>query len=215
VTAAAWALFAAAGMFAAGNWLAASTERRPLEYVCKPATLGLLVATAVTLHPTHHDVRGWFVAGLVLSLAGDVFLMLPEEQFVAGLASFLLGHIAYVVGFALEAHSVGWAMVGLVLVLVAVAVVGRRVVLAVRGGGEPELLGPVVVYLLVISAMVVMAWSTTLGWAIAGAVLFYASDATLAWNKFVRPIERGHLYVMITYHLGQAGLVLALTDHLR
>ena len=215
MTGAAWALLAVAGVFAIGNWIAAATDNRPLEYVCKPATLALLLAAAVVLHPAHGDVRAWFAAGLALSLAGDVFLMLPNEQFVAGLASFLLGHIAYVIGFALEAHSVGWAVVGAAVVVAAIGSVGRRVVLAVRGGPEPELVAPVVVYLLVISTMVVMACSTTLGWAVAGAGLFYVSDATLAWNKFVRPIDRGHLAVMVTYHLGQAGLVLALASHLR
>ena len=40
--------------------------------------------------------------------------------------------------------------------------------------------------------------------------VFYASDATLAWNRFVRPLRHGHLAVMVTYHLGQIGLVLGL-----
>ena len=43
-------------------------------------------------------MRAWFVAALVLSLVGDVFLMLPQDLFVFGLGSFLLGHIAYIVG---------------------------------------------------------------------------------------------------------------------
>jgi len=41
----------------------------------------------------------------------------------------------------------------------------------------------------------------------AGAVLFVASDTTLAWNKFVHPVRRGRLLVMITYHLGQIALI--------
>jgi uncharacterized membrane protein YhhN len=40
-----------------------------------------------------------FAFGLVFSLAGDVFLMLPKERFVGGLVSFLLAHIAYIIGF--------------------------------------------------------------------------------------------------------------------
>ena len=43
-------------------------------------------------------MRAWFVAALVLSLAGDVFLMLPKDLFVFGLGAFLLGHLAYIVG---------------------------------------------------------------------------------------------------------------------
>ena len=32
-------------------------------------------------------------------MAGDIFLMLPRERFIAGLVAFLLAHVAYVVGF--------------------------------------------------------------------------------------------------------------------
>ena len=48
--------------------------------------------------------------------------------------------------------------------------------------------------------------------AIAGAVLFYASDGILGWNKFVEPVPHGRVAVMTTYHLGQIGLVLALAS---
>jgi uncharacterized membrane protein YhhN len=134
---------------------------------------------------------------------------------VAGLASFLLAHVAYVVGFALEQHDPAWlVLVGLAAVIVSVALVGRRIVGQVRGGDDPSLVRPVVAYLVVISAMVVTSWGTAIAFAVVGATLFYVSDATLAWNRFVRPIRYGDLYVMVTYHLGQAGLVLALAANL-
>jgi uncharacterized membrane protein YhhN len=69
---------------------------------------------------------------------------------------------------------------------------------------------PVIAYILVISTMVVAAVGTLSPLAIAGAVLFYASDATLGWNRFVRPLPRGDLAVMVTYHLAQILLFLAL-----
>jgi uncharacterized membrane protein YhhN len=40
-----------------------------------------------------------------------------------------------------------------------------------------------------------------------GAVLFVASDIVLAWDKFVNPVRRGRLVVMMTYHLGQFALI--------
>jgi uncharacterized membrane protein YhhN len=39
------------------------------------------------------------MAGLVCSLAGDVFLMLPSDRFVAGLVSFLIAHLFYITAF--------------------------------------------------------------------------------------------------------------------
>jgi uncharacterized membrane protein YhhN len=68
------------------------------------------------------------------------------------------------------------------------------------------------VYMLVISAMVASALATGNAAAIAGALTFEASDALIAWNRFVRPLRWAPVTIMITYHVGQAGLVLSLVD---
>ena len=190
------------------DWWATWTQRRPVRLVAKPATLIALIGVALAIDPADPRIRTWMVVGLALSLAGDVFLLFEERFFVFGLASFLLGHIAYVTAMQLAPTSVPGTLVGLVAVVVAIALVGRRVVAAVRGGDHPELVGPVIAYLLVISAMVVSAFGTLAPAAIIGAALFYASAATLAWNRFVAPLRLGPLAVMVTYHLGQIGLVL-------
>jgi hypothetical protein len=41
----------------------------------------------------------------------------------------------------------------------------------------------------------------------AGALLFWASDLVLAWNRFVSPLKRGAVWNTILYCLGQIGLV--------
>jgi uncharacterized membrane protein YhhN len=80
----------------------------------------------------------------------------------------------------------------------------------VRAGDEPELAGPVVAYMLVISAMVATAVGTGHAAAIAGAASFYASDALIAWNRFLRATRHARVVIMVTYHLAQVGLVLSL-----
>ena len=207
MTTASWALLAATLAFAVTDWWATWAERRSVRLVAKPATLALLIGVAVTLDPVDPTIRTWMVIGLVLSLAGDVFLMLDEKWFVAGLGSFLLGHVAYIVGLQLAPRSWGWTLVGLALVLVAIATVGRRVVTGVARSEHREMVPPVIAYLVVISAMVVSAFGTADATAIVGASLFYASDATLAWNRFLEQRRFGPLAVMVTYHLGQIGLV--------
>src|SRR5205085_9322055 len=67
-----------AGAAAAGDWFAVARERKLLEYLCKPAVMAFLIWGALALRPDHPAQRGWFVAALALSLAGDVFLMLPR-----------------------------------------------------------------------------------------------------------------------------------------
>ena len=77
-------------------------------------------------------------------------------------------------------------------------------------GGHPGLLGPVVAYTAVISAMVVVAIGSGDGFAAAGALLFYTSDSLIAWDRFVSPRTWARHAIMITYHLAQAGLVVSL-----
>ncbi|HWJ61110.1 MAG TPA: lysoplasmalogenase [Acidimicrobiales bacterium] len=207
MTTTSWALLAVTLAFAVADWWATWAGRRDIRFVTKPATLAFLIGVAVTLDPFDPTIRTWMVIGLVLSLAGDVFLMLEEKWFVAGLASFLLGHVAYIVGLQLAPRSWGWTLVGLVVVALAIATIGRRIVLGVAASEHRPMVGPVVAYLVVISAMVVSAFGTAGLWAIVGASLFYASDATLAWNRFLELRRFGPLSVMVTYHLGQIGLV--------
>jgi uncharacterized membrane protein YhhN len=208
MTAVSWVFAAVSAACALVDWWATSAERPSVRYVSKPATLAALIGVAVTIDPSvSPTIRTWMVIGLVLSLAGDVFLMLDEKWFVAGLGSFLLGHIAYVVGLQLAPTSVPFTVVGLAVVAVAAGTVGRRVVRSVGSGAQRGLLVPVIAYMAVISAMVVSAFGTAAPWAIIGASLFYVSDATLAWNRFLERRRWGPLAVMVTYHLGQFGLV--------
>jgi uncharacterized membrane protein YhhN len=194
---------------AALDWVAVASDRRRAEYVLKPLTMVGLIGVAATLDTAHPAVQVAVLLALLLSLAGDVFLMLPRDLFVAGLAAFLGGHLAYVVAmWILGAWSAG-LVVGLVIVLVAVATVGRRILRAARDQ-EPVLSVPVALYLGVISLMVVSAFGTGAVVVVLGAVLFYASDAVLGWTRFVAEFRRGRLVVMVTYHLGQALLVLGL-----
>ena len=178
--------------------------------MCKPAALVALVLVALALDPADGAQRAWFVVALVWCLAGDVFLMLPSDRFVPGLASFLLGHLAYVVGLALDPHwSGGRLLVGLLVVALALAVLGRRVVGAVAAH-DRALVPPVVAYMTAISAMVASAVATGDARAVVGAGLFYASDTLIALDRFERPRAWAGLAIMVTYHLGQLGLVLSL-----
>jgi uncharacterized membrane protein YhhN len=145
----------------------------------------------------------------VLSMLGDVFLMLRRDLFVAGLASFLLAHLAYVVGFRVHGGS-GAAWAAAAAGVLAVDVVLARPVLSAVRRRHPDLIVPVVAYMLVISAMVSAVMATGIALAIAGAALFFASDTLIAWNRFVRPQPWMPLAIIVTYHLGQTGLVLSL-----
>lgn len=214
MTSAAWLLLGCTAAVAVVDWVAVATHRTRVEYVAKPLTTVGLVAVAVTLDPVHPDVRVAFVVALVWSLAGDVLLMLPGDQwFVPGLASFLLAHVAYVVGFVLGPGTPGELVVGAVIAGAVAVPMGVRLVRRLRRDA-PALVVPVAAYVAVIATMVACATGWGNAWAVAGAWLFFASDACIAESRFVRPGWSGTtwapLAIIVTYHLGQAGLVLSL-----
>jgi uncharacterized membrane protein YhhN len=214
VTAPAFVTLVIAGLLAVGDWYSrgparASAAMTRLEYVCKPGTLIALVATAALLDPQDATVRAWFVAALVLSLVGDILLMLPREQFVGGLAAFLVAHLCYIAGFVaggLRGPAVALALLGTAVVLAPVAI---RVLRGVARN-EPALRPPVVAYLVVIGTMLAVAVASGNVLAAIAAAVFVASDSMIAWSKFVAPFTAAPVAIMVTYHLAQAGFVLSL-----
>lgn len=125
-------------------------------------------------------------AGLVLSLLGDVLLIFQHPTaFLAGLAAFLLGHVAYTVAFVLAGISPWWAGVTAVLAGAAATIVYGEL----RPKLPPDMVKPVVAYMVVISAMVVCAFGAfgahQAGLLIPiGAVAFYLSDISVALDRF-------------------------------
>jgi len=145
--------------------------------------------------------------------------MVPKNLFIAGLASFLLAHLAYVAAFNPTAPPLGGTLVGLVVVLAMGVPLFLRMARGMRVSGQRDMLVPVACYFAAIGAMVVSAIATAgrpdwdaahAALAIAGAGLFMTSDSLIGWRRFVAPIRHGDLGVIVTYHLAQAALVLAL-----
>lgn len=210
MTATAFLLLAFTLVVAVAEWIAVGTSKKSAEYVLKPLTMVALIAAALAIEPVDGAMKVFFIGALAFSLLGDIFLMLPRNLFVAGLASFLVGHLCYIAGLQLRGQDGVWFVVGLVIVLVAVMTIGRRIVRSVRQSDEPAMAVPVTAYVAVISFMLASAFGTRNIFAILGAGLFYASDALIAWTRFVTPKPWGRVAIMVTYHLGQIGLVLAL-----
>jgi len=214
VNAVAYVLVAAFAVVAPANWLTRRPGHERWEAPTKLGAISLLVALALVVSPVDDAVRAWFVVALVLSAAGDAFLLAGDRLFLPGLASFLLAHLAYVVGIVLVDT---WRPLGLLVGIagsaVLFAVVGRRI-LAASGG----LRGPVACYLVAILSMATLACASLPAVGVVGAVLFVASDSLLGWRMFVVERSRGAdatpawmpPAIMATYHLGQLLLVLSL-----
>jgi uncharacterized membrane protein YhhN len=212
VTSAAWAFLVVAAALAVVDWVGVARGSTALEYVGKPGALAALVLVALTLDPADGSARTWFVVALLLSLAGDVFLMLPSDRFVEGLGSFLLAHVAYVVGFTRDGGSVTTILLVAIPVVLVAGLLGARFLRAATRDGDRSLVGPLVAYMAVIAAMVSCALASGNVLAAVGALLFMASDSLIAETRFVGPRAWGPLAIIVTYHVGQALLTVSLVD---
>jgi uncharacterized membrane protein YhhN len=209
MTAVAAAFLGATALAALADWAAVWRSWRRLEYVVKPAVMVGLIAAALTLRPASETERAFFVAALALGLLSDVFLMLPRDMFLAGLVAALFEHVAYIAGFRTRQLDVGLLAVAAVIALVSVAVFLPPIHRALRAG-HPGLVWPVFAYVAVFVVMVACAGGTGSLVALAGALLFFYSDAILAWNRFVKPLPMGRIVNIVPYHVGEALLVLSL-----
>ena len=152
-----------------------------------------------------NSLFGQFIlAGLLLSFLGDIFLLgRAKELFLAGLVSFLLGHLAYVAAFIIHGIDFLYAAGGIVVV----AVKGAAIFRWLKPHIPPNLLRPVVAYIIVISAMVATALGA-LGEAapprlILGALFFYISDIAVARDRFVTKDFRNRVVGLPIYYAGQ------------
>ena len=210
MTTAAWILLSVAVVMSVVDWVAVARDHSALEYVSKPAATVAFLATAVTLDVVHDASWAWRVVALIFCILGDVFLMLPINAFVPGLASFAVAQVMFAISFATgETSALRWIVAAIVAIPV-VLVLAKRFVGAIRRAGHAELVVPVSVYVVVITAMAVAAVASGSWVAVAGATIFMVSDALIAETRFVKTRPWHSVGIMVTYHLALAGLVLGL-----
>lgn len=204
------------------NWVSADKRWKKIEHITKPAVIILIL-----IWLWQNNLLGggmlWFALGLVFSLAGDILLMLPGNFFLPGLLAFLLAHVLYAIGFNLSITSISLPILIIALLFFAgMQLYYRRIERSLREKGQEKLKMSCVVYTTVISLMAISAMFTLANPAwnplhaaivTGGAILFVVSDSLLAWNKFVAPTPHAALSVMVTYHLGQLGIILGAALH--
>lgn len=157
--------------------------------------------------------RRWMVAGLVASLAGDMFLEAsPRGLFIPGLLSFLVAHVFYVLAYLSDTRAL------LPLRALPAYAFGVTLVALLWAGLPGPLSVPVAIYALVICTMVWRAAARvghapteSARLALAGAIVFTASDSLIAIGRFgehlvdeaARTSSAWRLAIMLTYWAGQ------------
>jgi uncharacterized membrane protein YhhN len=186
------------------------------------ASLAFLAVGVLAWHDSAY--APWILGGLALGVIGDVALLGDGKRaFLVGLGAFLLGHIAYVVAFALIDPPVYWPYnAGLLAALPIVVALFALYKLWPQLGSMRV---PVIAYVIVIVTMVIGAlairgqmeakdyvlWMMnhhTMTWEhrerlAVGAVLFFASDLAVARDKFMGASFVNKAWGLPAYYAGQ------------
>jgi uncharacterized membrane protein YhhN len=188
-----------------GTW---ALDTRVLLFVFKPLTTLLILAHAWRRGTETPTVRRFVLAGLWLSLLGDVLLLWPQSGFVPGLVAFLVAHVLYTIAFTREHRFAAQPAA-----LAAYAFIAGTILALLWGTIPPALRIPVAAYVL---ALTVMAAQTAVIGLLAegddvrrarglmiGGALFMASDTVLAVNRFALPVPAAGLWILATYWAAQ------------
>ncbi len=178
-------------------------------YIFKPLTVITIIGFALFIlmlrgEPINNRQIALLI-GMGFCLLGDIFLMLPSDRFMAGLVSFLTGHVLYIAAFATPGIT-SWLLIGLV-------VIGTYLYLQFYPNLSRVMQKAVAAYVIVIAAM---AWqagehyfadtselSVAALFGFVGALVFMVSDGALAWNRFKQPFHAAQAVVLSTYYIAQ------------
>ncbi|WP_298518439.1 lysoplasmalogenase [uncultured Kordia sp.] len=187
-----------------------------LHYFTKPAiVISLLVFFLSNSKHLTSSLKLITILALLFSLSGDVLLMFvtsSETFFIAGLVSFLLAHIMYILVFLRNRNTKmnNFPFIALLLVY-------ATGLFWLIKDGLGDLLIPVLVYMAVILTMATTAFlrkemvlHVGYVYVFVGAIFFMLSDSLLAINKFHYTLPFSNLSIMSTYALAQLFIVLGI-----
>jgi len=208
-------IFAVAVLLLMGLLYFAKRESRRGQLLTKPVLSALFVLTAVIAPHRQDGYSTLVLAGLLLCMGGDIFLIFFDSRklFLAGLAAFLSGHVLYAIAFFSVSSPGGVAWTGAALSIAA----GCGIFIWLRPF-LGKMLVPVAAYIAVITAMVIGA-SSVMGdarFSVAGrllvfygALLFFVSDIFVARHRFIRKEYRNRFLGLPLYYAGQFMIALS------
>jgi uncharacterized membrane protein YhhN len=205
-------------VIAAIEIFSAVNEKIGWVYVFKPALLVALLLWSV-LSPDLRIIKAKkiFLAGMVFACMGDIFLMLPNEYFMAGLGCFLVMQWLYTYVFVQERdESLTLSFYLGTLAPILFLLIGLNYVV-LSAISDDALAFAVILYAVSIATMALFAFlRKRKGFEMShtkvacGAMLFLISDALLAMDRFVAPIPESTIWVMSTYAAAQYLIVVGM-----
>src|SRR5687767_14096691 len=208
--------------------VAVQTGQQLQEKIVKPLLIPVLIIYFLNeirnrkLIPLAGRLKTWVLLALFFSWAGDVLLLFQDKDpvfFLAGLSSFLLAHIFYIIFF----HSVRVSEnVGSKPVFLIILVIYYAGLIWWLNPYLGDMKIPVRIYGIVISFMFMLALHMMFipnklagRCMMLGALLFVLSDTILAINKFYKPFDLSGLIIMLTYGFAQLLIVTGAIYYIR
>lgn len=180
------------------------------RFITKSSLIPLLALYFYSTKPSSNVYTKLIFTGLFFSWLGDIFLLFDKPVFfIAGLLSFLLTHICYIIYFLkIKGNNKSYLQQRPVMLVVIIAYLVELLYMLWPSLGNMKM--PVIIYAVVISTMfATAAWQyekikrTTALYFITGSFLFVFSDSVLALGKFLQPLHYGGIIVMMTYIAAQ------------
>lgn len=195
-------------IIAVGDIVAIKYDKLKLRYVTKTLLIPLIALFYIV---SIANLNGMVLSALICCFLGDFFLLWSQKKafFIAGLLSFLMGHIFYTIAFLQTTSFLSGIPKWFYFSLFPYIWYGIFILKKLN----PYLCSmkvPVIVYLIVILIMSFTSFSRI--WALkgvsfwlpfTGSIFFIASDSLLAFRNFKLKLSRGWISIMITYILAQ------------
>lgn len=174
-------------------------------YIFKPLTMVFIILIALLAKtPPSSRYKYAIIAGLLVSLVGDIFLMLPMDLFIAGLISFLITQLIYTYAFR-SGRPLRFKFLAMLFFVIC-----GVLIYVILFPGLNGMAVPVAAYVVVILMMAWQAWDQweqmRARWALLafiGALLFMISDSVLAFNRFGEPFAAARVLTLSTYYSAQ------------
>jgi uncharacterized membrane protein YhhN len=174
--------------------------RHRWRWLFKPLAAACFIALALQAGALDSSYGRWLLAGLVLCWCGDVLLIPDNDKtFLAGLASFLSGHVLYLISFL-------QLVINQQALLLAIVPVTAFIILSLRWLWPhvgTDMRPPVMAYMVVIGSMLLIAtasWGTAVApLIITGAWGFAVSDLAVSRDQFIAPGYGNRLWGLPLY----------------
>lgn len=168
--------------------------------IFKPLTTILIISIGLFIYyQTKSNYSIVILIALLFSLIGDVFLI-SDNYFLPGLASFLIAHICFIIGF-----TTLYGFNSNIIPLTFLVLIGGLYYNYLRKDLKSFAI-PVLVYIAVILVMnwqainLIISSGKAIFYSLAlASILFSFSDAILAYNKFKKPFKSAEVLILSTY----------------